>query len=338
MDLINQAKRIFITSHFGPDPDAYASMLFTYGVLIENFPEKEIMVFNTGDLSSSFNFLKHFEKIQTGDFFESLNKFSPDLLIILDVPELARITRNNLEESREYISRNNLKTLWIDHHQVQDYDEKTILVNELRSSAVETAYKFFVWDNKLELFDGVANIVLLGIVGDTGRFMYKNSFHRDTFSIVSEMLDLGGSIEYIETRTKHFSNAFIQIYAEVLNNLKEEKEYNYTFVSEEKIYSLISPENKEDIRSGYHNAMDTFIRNYGKNTWGFIVLPDIDRGRGFYKVSFRATNESGIDTTKFTSALGGGGHKPASAAAGIKAENIFEAIKIIQEVIRKNLN
>lgn len=338
MDIIRTSNKILILSHFGPDPDAYASMLFTYGVLKENFPEKNIEMFNAGPLSNEYSYLRFYNEIKTGECFDFLTSFEPDLLIILDSPSIERISYNKVQEIREYIKVKNIKSIWLDHHLIEEKDEKTLLVNEKRSSAVETAYIYLVKDNNLSLYTDVENTVLLGITSDTSRFLYKNDFHRDTFSIVSDMLDRGGSIEFVEEKSNQYSKLYIDIYDEFLSNLQSNNGYNFSFLSDKLFDNSYTNIEKSQIKTAYHKAMDTFIRNFNNIDWGFIVLPDIENGKGFYKTSFRASSLSHIDTSKFTVELGGGGHIQASAASKIPAKNIQEALIKIHEVIEKVRN
>lgn len=338
MDLIKTSKKILITSHFGPDPDAIASCLFTFGIIKTNFPDKILKITNEGQVPQSLKSLEYFDEIVTEDFVNSLSNFNPDLIIVLDCPSIDRVSREQSQNARDYIEKNNIKSIWIDHHQIEDKDTKTIFINDLRTSATETAFDYFVLQNKLIPYPNMANTVLAGIVADTGRFLYRNNFHRETFSIVSEMIDLGGNIEYLDNLTNQFSEIYLRTYTEILSNFKSTNLYNYSYLSDEFLSSI--PEldiNYPDVSSAVHSATDTFLRNYNGNSWGFVVTPDVKSGNGFYKISFRATNSSNIDTTLFTKPLGGGGHKPASGAGKIKASNIHEMIELIKNTIEKAL-
>ena len=141
MDLIKTSKKILITSHFGPDPDAIASCLFTFGIIKTNFPDKILKITNEGQVPQSLKSLEYFDEIVTEDFVNSLSNFNPDLIIVLDCPSIDRVSREQSQNARDYIEKNNIKKIvaknpyWQENGiTIKDPDGYRIVISPLKLS------------------------------------------------------------------------------------------------------------------------------------------------------------------------------------------------------------
>ncbi|HRI05435.1 MAG TPA: DHH family phosphoesterase [Candidatus Dojkabacteria bacterium] len=341
-DYIKQSKRILITSHFSPDPDSIGSALYVYNMIKSDIDrsegdQREIRVCIEGLIPSEFSFLKGFSDITHTLLVDCVKEYEPDLLIMLDGNNLKRFSKleEQASEILQLISTKSIKTVTIDHHLEDGRDDVDIFINNKRSSTCEEVYGIFTRDFGWETDKSDMEPILFGILGDTGRFLYKNGFHRETFDTVSDMLDAGLSIEELQGRMNSLSLAHIKIIGELMKNLQQKDDYNYSYLSDEFTEKLVEENIAQDIYgSAYHLFMDNYIRSIEPNKWGFVLIPDMTAPRKYYKGSFRAISDL-IDTTIFAKLLGGGGHKPASGFK-IEAQSFQAALDIVHQTIVDN--
>lgn len=333
LDLINSSKNILVTSHYSPDPDSIGATLFVYNLLRKN--HKEVSAVIEGPIPQVFSFLEGFKDIQDELLLSMLKKLKPDLLIMLDCNNYKRISRLDSEKIAEFIKENNVRTMIIDHHLEDDKIDCDVFINSHCSSACEEVYRLLVKGLNFESDLRGKEAILLGIVGDTGRFLYSNLKHRDTFEIVSEILDAGLSIEELQLKLNTLTPHHATIIAELLKNLTQKDDYNYSFLSDEFMANLQNSNVSSDVYNiAYHLFMDEYLRSISPNKWGFVLIQDTTFPAGVYKGSFRAVNDL-LDTTVFAKILGGGGHKPASGFK-VKASTYEKALEMVHKVIAEN--
>lgn len=329
--LIEASSRILVTSHISPDPDALCSLLITGTALTKNYPDKKIIMLSE-ELTGGLNFLKHYPEIIQRPLQNAIAEFRPELIIIVDAMNFSRCTRGDVQPVQRLAKDSGAKIAIIDHHQPEGIEPGALYINNGSPAATQDIYQIFLNSMGLEKPDGYAETALLGIISDTARFLYDNPKHRDTFSVVSELLDAGASIEELENKLSRHTIDEMQVLSELAKNLTSEADYNYSFVSdgftEKWIKNNLSNDN---FKLGCETFVSGYIRNIGRNLWGFIVYPDLSAGSGRYSVSFRAVADS-KDVSRIAKALGGGGHKPA-AGAKLEADSVERAINKIHKVI-----
>ncbi|RIN51640.1 bifunctional oligoribonuclease/PAP phosphatase NrnA, partial [Staphylococcus simulans] len=80
------------------------------------------------------------------------------------------------------------KLIKIDHHPAVDQYGDINYVNDQASSTSEIIFDFIEHFNDLSIIDGsVARVLYLGIVGDTGRFLFNNTTSH-TMNVASQLL------------------------------------------------------------------------------------------------------------------------------------------------------
>lgn len=332
--LIQNSQNILVTSHYSPDPDAIGSVLYTHGVLKENFPNKNISAVLENPVPKEFSFLPHFNQLKIGDACEDIRNISPDLLLIIDTTNYWRISRNRSDELSAFVKENGIKVVIIDHHTQTNPDEHDLQINNEYSSAAEEVYMVFKEDFGLKEFPGSADLVMFGILGDTNRFMYKNDYHRQTFAIVSELIEAGAVIEELESKLSSIAPAQLKILAKLLENFSQTADYNYSWLNDDFVKNeVLGKISLEDYTAAYHIFLQNYLRNITPFSWGFIVIPDLNAFPGKYKCSFRSISGV-VDTTLFSKPLGGGGHYPASGCV-IVASSAVEAVAIVQKKINE---
>ncbi|MCU5746104.1 bifunctional oligoribonuclease/PAP phosphatase NrnA [Staphylococcus sp. SQ8-PEA] len=159
MDRIKEAQTIIIHRHVRPDPDAYGSQLGLKRYLTLKFPEKK--VYAVGETEDSLEFMGSPDDI-SDDVYQGA------LVIVCDTANAPRIS-----DGRFNLGKHLLK---IDHHPPTDQYGEVNYVDVTASSTSEIIFDMIDYFNDVTMIDQeVARLLYLGIVGDTGRFLFNNT-------------------------------------------------------------------------------------------------------------------------------------------------------------------
>lgn len=333
LNLIDQAKKILITTHISPDPDALSSALLLGCTLSLNYPLKQVVVNLEESPIDDLSFLAGYDTLKFQPLLATLQSFKPDLFIIVDANSYQRCSRHNSQSLKDYVQSHSqeLKTIIIDHHEPTGKDEVDLYINNRNPATVQEVYQLLFKGLSLKTPSGYAEMTMLGIISDTNRFKYLNQKHRETFKLVSDLIDAGVSIEKLENRLKHYTRDEIVILGNLATNIVSGAGYSYTYISDDIAQSWRrQAKAPESLKIACELFANLFIRNIDGNPWGFIVYPDLLAPAGQYSVSFRAIGGS-VDVSAIAARLGGGGHKPA-AAAKVQAENVQQAVDTIKSI------
>ncbi|PTE76045.1 DHH family phosphoesterase [Staphylococcus equorum] len=171
MSEINEAETVIIHRHVRPDPDAYGSQLGLKHYLTLKFPEKNI--FAVGESEPSLDFIGTFDEITDEQYKDAL-------VIVCDTANSPRISDERFNKGRSLIK--------IDHHPAVDQYGDINYVNAQASSTSEIIFDFIAHFNDTTVIDAsVARVLYLGIVGDTGRFLFNNTTSH-TMEVASQLL------------------------------------------------------------------------------------------------------------------------------------------------------
>ena len=123
------------------------------------FPDKEI--YAVGEAEESLNFIGTFDQVEDETYQDAL-------VIVCDTANAPRI-----DDQRYALGARVLK---IDHHPAVDQYGEINLVNTNASSTSEIIYDMILHFNDESIINAeVARVLYLGIVGDTGRFLFNNT-------------------------------------------------------------------------------------------------------------------------------------------------------------------
>ncbi len=322
---IENSKKILITSHTNCDQDGICSALATKLILEKHYQNKEIVVNIESQLQRNISFLKDFSKIQTENLFKKTKEFKPNLIIFTDGSSFSRFTSNH-SELRKVIEKENIRTILIDHHKTENDFKFDFKYNNLRSSCAEETYHLFVREMKLQIDFDIAEVIITGMIFDTGVFRYQNSFFRETANVVADLVEMGINIEKILGFKNIYTKKDFEIFTELNKNLVLKDGYSYSFISDE-TFKKANP-SQEEYKKAYHAWIDLFLRNIEKRPWGFVVRAE---GEGKYSVTFRS--QKGAQNVRILAQkLGGGGHDYASGAT-LQAKDINSVIEKIMALL-----
>lgn len=170
LGLIKKYKKIVIARHIGGDPDALGSSFALKEILLENFPDKEVLV--VGASISKFRMFGSHDKLEE-DFCKDA------LLIGVDIPDIKRLDGVEFDKFKDVIK--------FDHHpEIDKFSDYEIIVEEASSASeiiASWAYKL-----GLKIPKKAAENIFMGIVADTNRFLFQGA-RAKTYKIVSKLIE-----------------------------------------------------------------------------------------------------------------------------------------------------
>lgn len=207
--LIEEYDHIVIHRHKNPDGDAYGSQMGLKRLIEMNYPKKT--VYAVGD-TNVFSYIGDIDEVDN-DFYQGA------LAIILDVAvsQLVSDDRYTLAKQR----------LVIDHHM---NDSNIDAINMIESSYISCAEMIADMALTLEwdIDDLAATRLMIGIVTDSGRFLYPNTKAK-TFEIAAALMNKGAKLQYIYNQLYTESLNFKKLKGYFINNFKT-TEYNVAYM------------------------------------------------------------------------------------------------------------
>jgi bifunctional oligoribonuclease and PAP phosphatase NrnA len=325
-EAIQKSKRILVTSHINCDQDGICSALATKLILEKNFPGKKALANIESKLQKNISFLKDFSKIKTEDLFEKIEEYKPDLIIFTDSSTLSRFSDNH-SKVKEIIKKEKIQTILIDHHISESDTVFDLKYNNHRSSCAEEIYHLFVKEMGLDIDTDIAEVIMTGMIFDTGVFKYDNKFFRETANVVADLVEMGVNMEKILSFKDVYKKEYFDVFTQLNENLILKNDFCYSFITEEffKSCTLTSDEYKH----AYQTWMELFLKNIEGCKWGFIIRAE---GNNEYFVSFRS-QEGAQNVRVLAEKFGGGGHDYASGAT-LQGKNIDSVIeKILAKIL-----
>lgn len=321
-EIIEGSKKILIITHKGPDMDAFCSMLATYGILKEIYPEKDISMKAKQMPNMNLPLMKDIQLVET------IDHDGEDLILITDTSSLNECT----EKDKDNIQNSSFKIAIIDHHRDIINEERALVINERRSSATEQVYVTFkeAFKDKVIVDENVAMLIQFGILGDTNRFLY-DAVSSDTYRIFAEVKDICSvDVEDFSYKFSKFPLDAHPVIIEYLKSLTIERDMAYMYISKETIEK--NSYSKQGVNKAQAFLRDNYLRTIQGIHWGFIVKPNLDKEDEWF-IIFRSTKDY-QDVGVIAESLNGGGHIYASAVK-MKAESVEEVINRVLDTIKQ---
>ena len=329
-ELIDTSGRILITSHLGPDADSLCSSLLLGEILKTNFPDKTVVVCMEEEYKP-LSFLDKYEQIDFLPLAESLAKYQPQLLIILDGNNVTRCSREPAP-ALEFISDKKINIAIIDHHEQIDMEQGATYINRKSSAVTQDIYELCFNGFNLKRPEKYAQTAMIGLYSDTGGFTYDTPRYKDAFKMAGELIDDGASAELAANQLAQYSHDGLEVLAELIKNVQQTQECTYSYISDG-FYDAWASRNRplEAIHEGFDIFLHNFLRNIEGRFWGFAIYPDQNAKVKTYSVSFRSL-QGRVDVAEFARKLGGGGHKPA-AGAKIQTDGVQTALASVKAAV-----
>lgn len=285
LEFLSQNNNFLLTTHLSADGDAYGAVL-AIAYLLEVKGKKYEIIFHDRQKEEKYDFLWGWEKIRP---YDNSLKAQYDAAVVVDVP-----SRNRIGDPAKLLPSPG-KCVKIDHHPLEEDFTRYNLVDTCASSTCQLVYEI-VLQSDIKLDRNLSDLLLSGIIYDTGRFSFSNTNRRD-FEIAAHLVSFGSKPYQIATKL-FFNNNFdsLKIMGYGLERLESHLGGKVSV-----IYlplEIMEKAGQVDIE----DLTNFSISIKGVEVGLFIRQPE----PGFIKVSFRSRGR--VDVNKIARQFGGGGH------------------------------
>jgi bifunctional oligoribonuclease and PAP phosphatase NrnA len=320
--LLETKGTIYLTGHFGPDPDALCAISMMHYTL-QKLGHKSIPVLSEG-LGKAYDEL---EIPNRGEFIP-ISKVTEvnndDVLLILDAHTINRCFNEDAIFITNFAGN---KIFAIDHHTLDENSKIDMLLLEQNSaSTTELLYSLITSENPEFKEDKIfAYLTQVGIYGDTDRFLYRGT--PKTFEIMAACSKLSYiNVERLYKSLLKIHPDAVMILAELLPKVVQNEDYSYLIVDNQTEEKYM--DHKAALRSARAIFLQLISRQIEGIEWSFIAR---ERKPGVYRVSFRSLAD-GRNVLPIAKAYGGGGVEQACSAE-ILADTQEELIEKIMKYI-----
>jgi bifunctional oligoribonuclease and PAP phosphatase NrnA len=304
-DAIRAGDRFLLTTHENPDGDALGSLLGMHRIL-EALGKDTVMFLTAKEfpLPVEYRFLP-LEEV----FHEPPADIADRVVIFLDCGNIDRMPV-------DFLQNGDNKVINIDHHHDNTRFGTINLVDVDASCTAEIVYDLSGLLD-VQLTAEVANALYVGLVTDTGKFMYENTDAR-SHRMAAGLIEAGVDVNEIYRRLyEHAPIEKLKLLARALEgvSLRDGGRLAVTYISTED-YAV----------SGAGEALTEGIIDHLRTIDGAVVAAVVrdqpETGRSARKVSMRST-DGRVDVSAIARQHGGGGHR---RAAGFGTDLEFEQV------------
>jgi phosphoesterase RecJ-like protein len=313
---INAADRFLITTHEGPDGDALGSTLALHEALTQ-LGKDSVMFLAEKEfpLPVEYRFLPLQEV-----FHEPPADLSDRTVIFLDCGNIDRMPIDWLRDGKRMLN--------VDHHHDNTRFADVNLVDVDASSTAEIVFDII----KLlgaDLTGSIAQDLYVGLITDTGMFMYENTDAR-THRVAAELIEAGVDVNGIFRRLyERVPEAKLKLIARALGRIDRRLDgaLSTTYLSAD---DYVATGADESLTEGIID----FIRGIEGTSVAAVVRDKPDSQREARKVSLRSTDGS-VDVSVIARKMGGGGHR---RAAGFSTDRSYdELVEFLSDETRAGL-
>jgi bifunctional oligoribonuclease and PAP phosphatase NrnA len=296
-DEIRATDRFLLTTHEGPDGDALGSMLALHHIL-KGLGKDSVMFLAAKEfpLPVEYRFLP-LEEV----FHEPPADLADRVVVFLDCGNIDRMPV-------EWLRPDDTRILNVDHHHDNTRFGDVNVVDTEASSTAEIVFRL-AGELDVELTSEIASALYVGLVTDTGRFMYENTdatAHRMAAALIEAGVDVNDIYRRLYERVPIEK---LRLVARALEKIERFDDGRLT----------LTYLNAEDYRaSGASEVLTEGIIDFLRAVEGTLVAAMVrDKSEGASrKVSLRSVDGS-VDVSRIAREMGGGGH---ARAAGFSTD------------------
>jgi bifunctional oligoribonuclease and PAP phosphatase NrnA len=304
-DAIRAGDRFLLTTHENPDGDALGSLLGMQRIL-EALGKDTLMFLAAKEfpLPVEYRFLS-LEEV----FHEPPADVADRVVIFLDCGNIDRMPV-------DFLQNGDNKVINIDHHHDNTRFGAINLVDVDASCTAEIIYDLSALLD-VRLTAEIANALYVGLVTDTGKFMYENSDAR-SHRMAAGLIEAGVQVNEVYRRLyEHAPIEKLKLLARALEGvtLRDGGRLAVTYISSED-YAVTGA--SEALTEGIIDH----LRTIDGTVVAAVVRDQADGGRAARKVSMRST-DGRVDVSAIARQHGGGGHR---RAAGFGTDAEYEQV------------
>lgn len=293
VDALRGGERFLLTTHEGPDGDALGSLLAMHRIL-SRLGKDSVMFLAAKEfpLPVEYRFLP-----LTDVFHEPPADYVDRTLVFLDCGNIDRMPV-------DFLRREGARLLNVDHHHDNTRFGTINLVDTEASCTAEIVLEIA---KRLgaEITPEIAMALYVGLVTDTGRFMYENTTpaaHRMAAELIEAGVDVSDTYRRLYERVPIEK---LKLIGRALDKIErfDDGRFTITYISAED-YTATSA--GEELTEGIID----FLRALEGTEVAAVIRDKTDGGQAARKVSLRSSD--GIDVSAIARAQGGGGHRRAA--------------------------
>jgi bifunctional oligoribonuclease and PAP phosphatase NrnA len=294
VDALRANDRFLLTTHEGPDGDALGSLLAMQGIL-QQLGKDSVMFLAAKEfpLPVEYRFLP-----LTDVFHEPPADVVDRVLVFLDCGNIDRMPVS-------FLQREGAQVLNIDHH----HDNTRFgTVNVVDTDASCTAQIVFEISKRLgiEITPELASALYVGLITDTGRFMYENTdaaAHR----MAAELIELG--VDVNDTYRRLYERVPVEKLKLIARALEKIEMYDGGRLA----VTYIDTGDYEATGAGevLTEGIIDILRALDGTAVAAVIRDKTDGGRSARKVSLRSA-DGAVDVSAIARQHGGGGHRRAA--------------------------
>jgi bifunctional oligoribonuclease and PAP phosphatase NrnA len=316
VERLGAGDRFLLTTHEGPDGDALGSMLALHQIL--GLAGKDSVMFlaeKEFPLPVEYRFLPLQEV-----FHEPPADLADRTIVFLDCGNIDRMPVGWLREGAEIIN--------IDHHHDNTRFGALNLVDESASCTAEIVFEIAAGLG-VELTPEIATALYVGLITDTGMFMYENTDAR-SHRVAAALIEAG--VDVNETYRRLYERMPIEklrLLARTLDRVERHLDgaLSVAYVSTED-YLVTGAD--ETLTEGIID----FVRAIEGTAVAAVVRDKPGEAGAARKASLRST-DGRVDVSEIARKMGGGGHR---RAAGFSSDlGLGELVDFLREETRARL-
>ena len=311
---IEKYDRIVVYRHIKPDFDAMGTQMGLYTFLKDNFPAKDIHYVGDNHVAFTPRLFPETERLTD----EWLSK-GPYLAIVVDVGDRERIADPRFAKAETIVK--------FDHHPFkgEEIAKHSVLLLEAAAASEIVADFCLSWKDKW-MSATAAEYFYIGIVGDSGRFMYSST-STHTFAVAMELLKEGIDLPKLYRRMYVKNIDDLRSTAYVLSHFQvsEHGVAYYTLDAKTQEELKITPERgKENV--------NVFSNIDGIGIWCSIT-EDPNPKDYCWRISIRSKI---ADISPIAFKWGGGGHANASGAKIKDLAELDAFVKDLDDLLKEH--
>lgn len=301
LDIIRSYNSIVIFGHTLPDGDCYGSQIALREILRATFNDKKIYAVGSG-LPPFFPLLGEMDIVDDETIKNSL-------AVLVDVSDFPLVEDKRITLAPAYVKIDH-------HHESNPFVHKKIMDHGVIATAELIARIAFA--NNFVITKKAAEAIFLGIVTDSGRFMY-NPTRKETFEIVARLFDYGLEIKTIYDTIYQTEENQLKYKGFLLSNYKKTRHKVIYCYADKNDYLPLN------LKFAYASSQVNVLANI-KGSPIFALFTQSETGE--LRVELRS---NGIPIRDIAVKHGGGGH---ANAAGVRMEKggYKEAMAIVKDL------
>jgi bifunctional oligoribonuclease and PAP phosphatase NrnA len=315
---LRQAEKLLLTTHENPDGDALGSLLGMHLVL-QQLGKDALMFMSPDEFPLPVEY-RHFE-------FEAMVGAPPEdvaerTIVFLDCGNIDRMPV-------DFLQADGLHILNVDHHHDNTRFGTVNLVVPEASCTAEIVWRL-AKDLGAEITPEIGDALYVGLVTDTGRFMYENA-SAEAHRMAADLIEAGVKPHEINRRLyEQLPFARLQLLQRALSSVERFDDGAITVAHLEK---------DDYLTTGAVEADSEGVVDHMRAVEGTCVAVLVrellaEERDGMRKVSLRATDGS-IDVSRIARSMGGGGHPQAAGfSTTLSYEDVLERVR---EQVREQL-